>query len=182
MDLLKMNTPTICRLYTSGDLKEIPQLHIARMMNAFLRQVTEGTPEENIIRLINCINKYMHNIPYMVDRYLRLADSKRITARHLYERLKTPEGQKLNTERIENNVVRYYKSIQNFYLGAILYEGEELEIYRNLTSNYTRHSLTCFYTEAIENNSSYFKTTSDLVPSEELTTQFLLTHDIFKHD
>ena len=111
MDLLKMNTPTICRLYTSGDLKEIPQLHFARRMNECLRQVSKGTPEENIIRRTNCINTYMHNIPYMVDRYLRLANSKRITARQLYERLKAPEGQKLNTERIENNVVIYYKSI-----------------------------------------------------------------------
>ncbi len=83
-----MNTPTICGLYTSGDLKEIPQLHITRMMNAFLRQVSKGTPEENIIRRTNCINKYMHRIPYMVDRYLRLANSKRITVRQLYERLK----------------------------------------------------------------------------------------------
>jgi hypothetical protein len=123
----------------------------------------------------------MHNIPYMVDRYLRLANSKRITARQLYERLKTPGGQKLNTERIENNVVRYYKSIQNFHVGTILYEGEELEIDDNLPNNYIRHSLTCFYTEAIQ-NTYYFKNTSDLVPSEELTKQLLLTHAIFKHD
>ena len=137
---------------------------------------------ENDPKLINYIRSCHLDNMFMITRYLKLtyyrrdASKKYYSTKYLRETTRdTLTKLSLSQQADDIDVVdEYYKSIIDYCIGSIEFEGKTLDIYYNVPSNSKHDSLTCFHSNLESTNEYFFKNLGNVLPSAELTDEFLL--------
>ena len=165
-----MNTADVCGYYINGKIEVIPKLHIDKMVKVLTRDMRSLSKlGDNDPKLIKYIRSCENDIMFMITRYLKLTQYRREASNKYYS------TKYLRQMRRETNIVDdYYKSIIDYCIGSIEFEGETLNIYYNVPSNSKHESLTCFHSNLESTNQYFFKNLENVLPSAELTDEFLL--------
>jgi hypothetical protein len=175
-NLSKVNTASVCECYLKGDIVEMPKLHIDKMMKVLNNCMKYYTPVGSYCqRIIGFDERSDSDIRLMIDMYLRYT----YRNRNLKRTTNSKPDYKIklaikNSTKLASGIAEYYENIEHYRVGSIDFEGQKLDIYFNIPINYRHYSLTCFYTDPESMNQYCFKNLNDILPSDELSEQFLL--------
>ena len=169
-DILEMNTAEVCGYYINGKIDVIPKIHIDKMIKMLTRDMRRLSKlGDSDPKLINYIRSCHLDNMFMITRYLKLTYYRRDASKKYYSTKYLRE-----TTRDIDVVDEYYKSIIDYCIGSIEFEGKTLDIYYNVPSNSKHDSLTCFHSNLESTNEYFFKNLGNVLPSAELTDEFLL--------
>ena len=173
-----LNTVSVCGYYIYGSIDVMPKCHVDKMLKELTRDKIRfsklGAADPKIL---DCVSRYENDIMLMIDSYLKLIQYRREAARKHYKNSFTAPtfNKSVRTIRtITDVMVEYYIRIADYFIGSIDFEGGKLDIYYNVPPKSKHYSLTCFHTNPESLNQYFFKNLDNMLPSEELTDEFLL--------
>ena len=173
-DLSNMNTVIVCKEYIKGNIDTIPRYHIDKMIKALTKNMLRTALGDKNPKVIAYVEQCENDIVGMIDSNVRIM----LYRRDVVKKCRTHESIQRRLLKMNMNVSEYmdayYESITEFCIGSIQFEGHTLDIYYNVPVHSKHYSLTCFHTNPESTNQYFFKNLHHILPSDDLTDEFLL--------